>query len=141
MLSAVIKKKTGQNLKEYLTPRLFDEIGINGERFVWLKWPNGLDAEPATFSTTEDNLRLALLYMNGGSWNGRQLVDPDYIKEALSVQIENEYAPEQKDGNADTAISFGPAAYPACTGLMEHRGNMESCGLRSGSQWQSMREP
>ena len=50
------------------------------------------------FPRRKDNLRLALLYMNGGSWNGRQLVDPDYIKEALSIQIENEYAPEQKDG-------------------------------------------
>ncbi|MEE0201630.1 hypothetical protein EAI28_22160 [Faecalicatena contorta] len=112
MLSAVIKKKTGQNLKEYLTPRLFDEIGINGERFVWLKWPNGLDAEPATFSTTEDNLRLALLYMNGGSWNGRQLVDPGYIKEALSVQIENEYAPEQKDGKCGYGYQLWACSIP-----------------------------
>lgn len=112
MLSAVIKKKTGENLKEYLTPRLFDEIGIDANRFVWLKWPNGLDAEPATFSTTEDNLRLALLYMNGGRWNGKQLVSPEYIKEALSVQIENEYAPEQKDGKCGYGYQLWACSMP-----------------------------
>lgn len=38
MLAAVVKKKTGENVKDYLTPRLFEKIGINAERFVWLKW-------------------------------------------------------------------------------------------------------
>ena len=60
MLAAVVKKKTGENVKDYLTPRLFEKIGINAERFVWLKWPNGIDAEPATFATTEDILNGAV---------------------------------------------------------------------------------
>lgn len=98
MLAAVLKKKTGLNLKEYLTPRLFQKVGIDAERFVWLQWPNGIDAEPTTFATTEDNLRLTLLYLNGGAWNGEQIVDADFVKDALSVQIANDYAPEQKDG-------------------------------------------
>lgn len=29
MLAAVVKKKTGENVKDYLTPRLFEKIGIN----------------------------------------------------------------------------------------------------------------
>ena len=80
MLAAVVKKKTGENVKDYLTPRLFEKIGINAERFVWLKWPNGIDAEPATFATTEDNLRLAILYMNNGRWNDEQIVSEECIR-------------------------------------------------------------
>lgn len=50
--------------------------------------------------------------MNGGSWNGRQLVDPDYIKEALSVQIGNEYAPEQKDGRCGYGYQLWACSIP-----------------------------
>jgi len=112
MLAAIIKKKTGENLKEYLTPRLFKKIGINEKRFVWLKWPDGIDAEPCTFATTEDNLRLAMLYMNGGKWNGEQLVDSDFIKDALSVQINTEYAPEQKDGRCGYGYQLWACSIP-----------------------------
>ena len=87
-----------QNMKEYVSDRLFRKIGIDPERFVWLKFPNGIDAQPGTFSHTEDNLRLAMLYCNGGSWDGEQILEPGFVKDALSVQIENPYAPEQKDG-------------------------------------------
>ena len=112
MLAAAIKKKTGQNVKEYLTPRLFQEIGIDPERFVWLKWPDGIDAEPGTFSTTEDNLRLCLLYLNGGKWNGKQIVDPQFIKEALSVQISTQDAPEQKDGRCGYGYQLWACSIP-----------------------------
>jgi len=98
MLGAAILKHTGQNMKEYVSDRLFRKIGIDPERFVWLKFPNGIDAQPGTFSHTEDNLRLAMLYCNGGSWDGEQILEPGFVKDALSVQIENPYAPEQKDG-------------------------------------------
>lgn len=112
MLAAVIKKKTGENLKEYLTPRLFDKIGIDAKRFVWLKWPNGIDAEPGTFATTEDNLRLTLLYLNGGRFNGEQIVAEEFIREALSVQIENDYASEQKDGRCGYGYQLWACSIP-----------------------------
>lgn len=98
MLGAIISKRTGMGMKEYLTPRLFEKIGIDPEVFVWRKFPNGIDAEPGTFATTEQNLRLAMLYLNGGRWNGEQILDEAFVRSALSVHISTEYAPEQKDG-------------------------------------------
>lgn len=98
MLGAIIPKRTGQNLKEYLTPRLFEKIGIDPEGFVWRKFRNGIDAEPGTFATTEANLRLAQLYLNGGSWDGEQILEEAFVRAALSIHVSTEYAPEQKDG-------------------------------------------
>lgn len=112
MLGAIILKRTGQNLKEYLTPRLFDKIGIDSDRFVWCKFPNGIDGEPGTFATTEDNLRLAQLYCNGGAWNGERVLDESFVKEALSVQIENPYAPEQKDGRCGYGYQLWACSIP-----------------------------
>ena len=112
MLAAVVKKKTGENVKEYLTTRLFEKIGIDADRFVWLKWPNGIDAEPATFATTEDNLRLAILYMNGGKWNGEQIVSEKFIREALSVHVKTDEAPEQKDGRCGYGYQLWACSIP-----------------------------
>ncbi len=67
MLGVIILKRTGRNMKDYLTDRLFNKIGVDPEHFVWLKFPNEIDAEPGTFARTEDNLRLAMLYVHGGS--------------------------------------------------------------------------
>jgi len=98
MLGAIISKRAGMGLKAYLTPRLFEKIGIDPEVFVWRKFRNGIDAEPGTFATTESNLRLAMLYLNGGCWDGEQILEENFVRSALSVHISTEYAPEQKDG-------------------------------------------
>ena len=112
MLGAIILKRTGQNMKEYLSERLFHKIGIDPEHFVWLKFPNQIDAEPGTFARTEDNLRLAMLYAGDGCWNGEQILDPEFVHSALSVQIENPYAPEQKDGRCGYGYQLWACSIP-----------------------------
>lgn len=112
LLGALVLKRTGQNMKDYLTDRLFNKIGIDPEHFVWLKFPNQIDAEPGTFSRTEDNLRLAMLYSSGGRWNNEQILDPDFVRSALSVQITNPYAPEQKDGRCGYGYQLWACSIP-----------------------------
>ena len=113
MLGAIIRKRTGQNLKDYLTPRLFEPIGIDPSTFIWRRFRDlDLDGEPGTFSTTEAHLRLALLYVQGGRWGGRQILPADYVRDSLSVQIHNEYAPEQKDGRCGYGYQLWACSIP-----------------------------
>lgn len=99
MLGAIVLKRTGLNMKEYLTPRLFQKIGIEPESFVWRQFRGtGIDAEPGTFATTEANLRLALCYLQGGKWNGQQVIPEEYVRAALKIHVSTAHAPEQKDG-------------------------------------------
>lgn len=99
MLGAIILKRTGMNLKEYLTPRLFQKIGIEPDQFVWRQFRGtGIDAEPGTFATTQCNLRLAMCYLQGGRWNAEQVIPEEYVRSALKVHISTAHAPEQKDG-------------------------------------------
>ena len=99
MLGAIVEKRSGQGLKAYLTPRLFEKIGIDPDAFVWRRFRDlSIDAEPGTFARTEDNLRLAMLYLNGGRWNGTEVVPEDFVRRALSVHVSTADAPEQKDG-------------------------------------------
>lgn len=113
MLGAIILKRTGMNLKEYLTPRLFEKIGIKPEDLEWRKFrANGIDAEPGTFATTEANLRLAMLYLQGGKWNGEQVVPAEFVKAALSVHIPTDYAPEEKDGKCGYGYQLWACSIP-----------------------------
>ena len=90
LLGAIVKKKTGKGMREVLKEFLFDKIGIDGERFQIFRFPDGYDAEPGTASVTEDNLRLAILFMNYGNWNGEQIIAEDWMHMAMSCQISTE---------------------------------------------------
>ena len=90
LLGAIVKKKTGKGMREFLKEFLFDKIGIDGERFQIFRFPDGYDAEPGTASVTEDNLRLAILFMNYGNWNGEQIIAEDWMHMAMSYQISTE---------------------------------------------------
>lgn len=127
MLGALIKKRSGQNLKEYLTPRLFEKIGIDPKSFEWRQFRGtGIDAEPGTFATTEANLRLAMLYLNGGRWNGEQVVPGDFVRSALSVHVSTADAPEQKDGRCGYGYQLWACSVP---GLFRFDGGQGQFGL------------
>lgn len=113
MLGAIILKRSGKNLKEYLTPRLFEKIGIDPESFVWRQFRGtGIDAEPGTFAVTEANLRLAMLYAQDGRWNGEQVIPESYVRASLSVCIDTSYAPEQKDGRCGYGYQLWACSIP-----------------------------
>ena len=98
LLGAILEKKTGMGLKEFLSKRLFNKIGIDPENFIWLKFPNGCNAEPGTCSTEEANLRLGLFYMNYGSWNGEQIAPREWMEQATSRRIKTSEGGEYSQG-------------------------------------------
>lgn len=89
LLGAIIKKLTGLGLCEYLKPRLFDKIGIDSTNLRWAKMPDGIEAGGAGLSaTTEDNLRLMKLYADGGVFEGERILSYEYMKCAITKQID-----------------------------------------------------
>ena len=87
LLGAIVKKKTGLGLHDYLTPRLFNKIGINADNLRWMTMPDGMEVGGGgLFATTEDNFRLMKLYADGGVWNGERILAEDYVKLATTNQ-------------------------------------------------------
>ena len=87
MLSASLKKK-GIDLEEYLEEKLLTPMGISGTR--WLRDPRGICTAGFGFSLYPEVIaKLGQMILQGGMWNGKQLVPKTYIEMATSKQIEN----------------------------------------------------
>lgn len=90
MCAAILAKVTGQTLVEYLTPRLFEPLGIQNPQ--WIKSPEGINTGGFGLSiTTEDMARLGQFLLQRGAWQGRQLVSAAWVERATSVQSVNGY--------------------------------------------------
>ncbi len=88
MLSAIVQKRTGKTVLDYLTPRLFAPLGIDGP--TWQTCPKGIDTGGWGLSVkTEDIARFGQLYLQKGQWNGRQLVPLTWVEQATHRQVSN----------------------------------------------------
>lgn len=88
MLSAILQKLTGQTLLDYLTPRLFEPLEIEGAS--WMTCPRGINTGGWGLKLkTGDIARFGQLYLQQGKWQGQQLVSPDWVAAATSAQVPN----------------------------------------------------
>jgi CubicO group peptidase (beta-lactamase class C family) len=91
-LAAIIQRRSGQSLVEYLRPRRFEPLGI-GE-VAWLEHPPGRNIGFSGMHATTDAIaRLGQLYLQRGGWGSRQLLAPDWVEQATRTQVENPREP------------------------------------------------
>ncbi|PYI88560.1 MAG: hypothetical protein DME26_03455, partial [Verrucomicrobia bacterium] len=114
MLSAIVRKVTGETVLDYLKPRLFEPLGI--ENPEWGSSPQG-----NTFGgwglkiRTEDIARFGQLYLQRGKWNGKQLVLASWIELATSKQMSNGSDPT-KDWDQGYGFQFWRCRHGAYRG-------------------------
>ena len=88
MLSAVIRKVTGENVREYLMPRLFEPLQISPG--LWECCPKGINLGGWGLSLTTDDLaKFTQLLIQDGEWNGHQILPADYLAEATVKHADN----------------------------------------------------
>ena len=125
MLSAIVQRLTGQRVVEFLGPRLFEPLGI--EAPTWETSPEGIDAGGWGLSArTADIARFGQLYLQGGAWQGQQLVQRAWVDAATALQVPNApRATRTRTGSRATATSSGAAA-TAPTGATARSGSSAS---------------
>ena len=88
MLSAIITKVTGMPAGEYLRPRLFEPLGI--EDWWWEACPKGFHTGGFGLNLrTGDIAKFGQFLLQKGMWDGKQLLNPEWIGEATSYQVKN----------------------------------------------------
>lgn len=86
MLSAIVKKVTGQKVIDYLTPRFFEPLAIEG--MDWETDAYGINTGGWGLRLkTEDLAKFGQFYLQKGKWNGRQLLPKKWVEEATSLKI------------------------------------------------------
>ena len=101
MLSAIVQKVSGQKTVDYLKPRLFEPLGIQGAD--WETDARGINTGGWGLRLkTEDMAKFAQLFLQKGTWNGRQVLPASWMEEASTMKImQDPDAPPAKKDSSD----------------------------------------
>lgn len=101
VVAAIVEQLTGERLVDYLRPRLFEPLGIPTPR--WDLTPDGVCIGGwGLFLRTEDIARFGQTLLQGGVWQGRQVIPAAWVAEATARQ-----APNGADPASDWAQGYG----------------------------------
>ena len=93
MLSAILQKVSGETVLDFLTPRLFQPLGI--EKPTWENNPQGINTGGWGLKVkTKDIARLGQLYLQKGVWNGQRILTEAWVDAASARQTSNGSNPE-----------------------------------------------
>jgi|GEM_PF-4227599 len=86
LLSALITKITKTTAYEYLKEKLFKPLDMAIP--IWEESPEGINTGGwGLYITAEDNLKLGILYLQSGKWNGQQIISEDWVTKATTLKI------------------------------------------------------
>ena len=86
MLSAIVQKVTKQKILDYLQPRLFSPLGIQG--IDWEVNPQGINVGGWGLRLkTEDMAKFGQLFLQKGMWQGKQILPAAWVEEASTMKI------------------------------------------------------
>ena len=86
LLAFIVESATGKSISEYTSEKLWKPMGAKHPALWNTDTKKGDEkAFCCINSNARDFARLGKLYLNQGNWNGTQLLDSNYVKEATSV--------------------------------------------------------
>ena len=89
LLSAILTARTGQTVRDFLLPRLFDVLGIGNPQ--WFCCPMGVNTGGnGLFLTTDELARFGQMLLDGGVYGGKRLISKQYLDLATASQIETD---------------------------------------------------
>jgi CubicO group peptidase (beta-lactamase class C family) len=93
LLGGIIERVTGQDTLSFAREHLFDPIGVS-----YVYWDkargNHYHTDGGLFLKPRDMARLGYLMLNGGIWDGKQIVSPDWVAASSAA-------------HRDTGIGYG----------------------------------
>lgn len=102
MLCAAIKRATGVSVSEYLTPRLWEPLGVR--KPYWETDHSGIESGGwGLFLTHEAFSKFLLTYLQDGKFEGRQVVPAQWVKESMSLKSS---APEDEEARSGYGYCF-----------------------------------
>ena len=86
LLAFIVESATGKSVNEYISEKLWKPMGAKHPALWNTDTKRGDEkAFCCINSNARDFARLGKLYLNQGNWNGTQILDSNYVKEATSA--------------------------------------------------------
>lgn len=90
LMGLILEKATGKNLSDYASEKLWKPLGAAHTAQWSLDKTNGHEKAYCCFNTNaRDFSRIGSLYLHGGNWKGKQIVDSAFVKESLTPSLIN----------------------------------------------------
>jgi CubicO group peptidase (beta-lactamase class C family) len=104
VLTMVLKHTIGRTMSAYLQERIWQPIGAESDA-TWMLDAEGYEFGHFGFSAVlRDYVRLGRLLAHDGTWNGRQIIPPQWMMEATTVRATDAYL---LPGNAMRTLGYG----------------------------------
>jgi CubicO group peptidase (beta-lactamase class C family) len=85
VLGEIIHKVSGLRADKFAEHNLFQPLGISD--YSWLKYPNGLvQTGGGLYLRPRDMGKIGYLLLNGGRWQGKQIVSETWLRESMKQQ-------------------------------------------------------
>jgi len=104
VLGMMLVKVTGKSLSTLLEEQIWKPMGMEHEA-IWMIDGEGMEVAMGGLQVSlRDMARLGRLYLNGGNWNGKQIVPAQWVKDSITPS-----APHLMPGynNPGSATPFG----------------------------------
>ena len=112
LLSCIVQTITGGRMLDYLTPRLFEPLGI--ENPTWEQSPEGVDTGGWGLSITIEDLAVfGQFLLQRGQWQGKQVVSAAWIDDATAAHADNG---NRADASIDSQQGYGYQFWRSCHG-------------------------
>lgn len=90
LLSAILQLETGMSMTEYLTPRLYEPLGIEVPH--WEQSQEGIDAGGWGLKlTAEDLAKISVMYVNKGDYFGKRIFSEEWFNKAVTPYTQKTY--------------------------------------------------
>ena len=89
VLCALVEKLSGKKLIDYLRDKMFNKVGSFQNARIHMCGNGDSWGDSALLCTTRDMASGGQLLMQGGKWNGEQLISESFVKEACSPLVSN----------------------------------------------------
>lgn len=78
LLAGLVQKTTGKPVYQYANEKLFEPLGIKD--YFWIMDQNGVNLGcNGLYMRPRDMAKFGYLYLNGGKWQGEQLINKDWV--------------------------------------------------------------
>ncbi len=104
LLGAIVAEAASMPLPRFAKENLFDPLGISN--YCWTLSPKGRAIGMGSFyMLPRDMLKIGQMFLDGGSWNGRQIVSREWVQQATKHIVDA--VPPSKQLDRPSASGYG----------------------------------